>query len=672
ITVYGTPQSRYESRYADSLLRLPRDVQDTPRIIDVIPEQLLLDQQTREMADAYRFAPNVISGDGFGGTLEDYFVRGFRRSENIYRNGVALNYAGRIDPATVDSIQVFKGPSADIGRMPPGGLINVETKRPEYVRRGTVTTTFDEHGQRRGVVDLTGPAGGSLAYRVTAAAEDSDTFRDSSVDRQFISSSLIWLGGSGISLGLNHEYSRDRRDLDRGFITVPSGGSGRRIASGSPGKRFDNPDVNERDARYHLMELDLRVPLAAPAWATETKLLYVRETTDDIRVEVNSVSETGELTRTVTSNKDRKRTTGFARVQLTGELDYRIPTQLAIGTEVRQDEQAWAFVSGAHQTGGTVTNPGAYIVVNDIGNPGYIADQESRDRSYGVFAATAFDLTETLTLDLGLRYEAFSGHYSSDLPLTGESRRNESATQTAVTKGVGLLWQAASQLALFVNYADTFEPQSLFAGDSRVVNMPPEEGRQYEFGVRWRSPENRYHVTTSVFDIRQDNVVETVDGEPRLTGEVSSRGAEFSVVAAPAQGFNLRGALGVLDTEINSNNDTTHGNRPRNIPTLTGHVWASYEIQNPEHALRGLGMGAGLTHVGDRYGDNAHTWTLGSYTLVDAGLWYYLPLGERNRLRLDAGVKNLTDEQHFTASGGNFRVSPGAPRTVFASARLEF
>ncbi len=672
LVVYGTPQARYESRHADSLLRIPRDVEDIPRTIDVIPEQLLLDQQAREMADAYRFAPNVISGDGFGGTLEDYFVRGFRRSENIHRNGVPLSYSGRIDPATVDSIQVFKGPSADIGRMPPGGLINVETKRPEYARRGSVTTMFDEHGQRRGVVDLTGPAGNGFAYRVTTAAEDSDTFRDATVNRQFISSSLSWLGDNGISLDLNHEYSRDRRDLDRGFVTVPGSGSRRRIASGSPDKRFDDPNLNERDAEYHLVELDLRVPLADPAWAAETKLLYVRERSDDIRVEVNNVSETGELTRTVTSNQDREVVTTFARAQLTGDLDYRIPTRLAVGTEFRQEEQEWAFVAGSPQTGGTVNNPGAYTVVNDIDDPASISDQETRQRSYGVFAATAFDLTDTLVLDLGLRYEAFSGHYDVDLPVTGESRRNDPATQTKVTKGVGLLWQAAPRLALFANYADTFEPQSIFAGDSRVVDMPPKEGRQYEIGVRWRSPEDRYHVTTSVFDIRQDNVVETVDGEPRLAGEVSSRGAEVSVVAIPAQGFNLRGALGVLDTEISSSNDATDGNRPRNIPRFTAHVWASYEIQNPDSQLRGLGMGAGLTHVGDRYGDNAHTWSLGSYTLVDAGLWYYLPLGERTRLRLDAGVKNLTDERHFTASGGNFRVSPGAPRTVFGSARLEF
>ncbi|WP_228462451.1 STN domain-containing protein [Alloalcanivorax profundimaris] len=68
VAVTGTAQSRYESRYADSALRLPKDVADVPRSLDVIPEQLLLDQQSRELAEVFRLAPNVTVSDGYGGT----------------------------------------------------------------------------------------------------------------------------------------------------------------------------------------------------------------------------------------------------------------------------------------------------------------------------------------------------------------------------------------------------------------------------------------------------------------------------------------------------------------------------------------------------------------------------------------------------------------------------
>ncbi|MGO3862921.1 MAG: TonB-dependent receptor plug domain-containing protein [Halomonas sp.] len=232
VTVYGTLPTRYEGRYADSSMRLPKDIIDVPRTIDVIPEQFLLDQQAREMADAFRLSPNVVVGDGYGGTREQALIRGFDRNDNFYRNGVPFSHEGRIDPATIDNIQLIKGPVADIGRMSPGGIVNIETKQPQFQREHSISTTFDEHGQRRGAVDLTGPVGDSqnLAYRITGSLEDSETFRDTSVDRQFLSSALLWQGDSGVQVGFNHEYSRDRREIDRGLITVPYGDSQRRLA----------------------------------------------------------------------------------------------------------------------------------------------------------------------------------------------------------------------------------------------------------------------------------------------------------------------------------------------------------------------------------------------------------------------------------------------------------
>ena len=65
-------------------MRLPKDIIDVPRTIDVIPEQFLLDQQAREMADAFRLSPNVVVGDGYGGTREQALIRGFELATIIF------------------------------------------------------------------------------------------------------------------------------------------------------------------------------------------------------------------------------------------------------------------------------------------------------------------------------------------------------------------------------------------------------------------------------------------------------------------------------------------------------------------------------------------------------------------------------------------------------------
>ena len=50
IVVTGTAQERYDFRDTETITRTGTDLADLPRSIDVIPEQLLLDQQVRELS----------------------------------------------------------------------------------------------------------------------------------------------------------------------------------------------------------------------------------------------------------------------------------------------------------------------------------------------------------------------------------------------------------------------------------------------------------------------------------------------------------------------------------------------------------------------------------------------------------------------------------------------
>lgn len=58
----------------------------------------------------------------------------------------------------------------------------------------------------------------------------------------------------------------------------------------------------------------------------------------------------------------------------------------------------------------------------------------------------------------------------------------------------------------------------------------------------------------------------------------------------------------------------------------------------------------------------------------DTFIWYYFPAIGSTTLKVDLGVKNITDEKYYTytTSGGIYRVSVGAPGTVFGGLRLDF
>ncbi|WP_354378212.1 TonB-dependent receptor [Thalassospira sp. MBR-102] len=675
IEVIGTRQSRYDSRYAETGTMIPKDIVDIPRTIEVIPEQLLLDQHAQELEEVYRLAPNVVNMDGYGGSREDFLIRGFRRRDDIYRNGVRLKTNGRLNPSTIESVQIVKGPVAEIGQMTPGGLVNVITKKPEYNQQAYAVANFNEHGQKQIQADITGPFGlnDTLAYRITTSAEDSENFRDADIERQFLNSSLSWMTDGGSVLDFSYEYTHDERPVDRGLVTVPGTGSKRQIADVSLDTRFDQTNLNNRDATTHIWELDSSVPVFDDDWYLEGKLFYAYEQVDELRNEVVGISSTGVLTRRVQGNDDRELSTVFGRMQLRGEAEIGRPVNLVSGVEIRHQYETWTNFTGANQTGGTVSNPSSFTLVdNTSSNPLSRQYSEVEQISYGPYAQGDIHMTDDVTLTLGARYEIFDNEQSQENKLTGSLSGADPKRDGKLTKSAGLLWKPVDSLSLYASYAETFQSQNIYSGDAGTIAVfAPEEGRQYEVGAKWSGWNDRLLITGALFDIKQENVVETVNGTPELTGGIRSRGFESSVTASPVKGLNLRGSIGFLGAEILSEN-STNGNRPSNTPDMTANLWVSYEFQDAVSSLKGLGLGGGLSYVGDRYGDNNHTFDLEDYTIFDVGVWYYLPLRNESRVRFDLGVKNITDEEYYVASGGTYRVSVGNPRTVFGSVRVEF
>lgn len=666
ISIVGTPQTRYHSRIAETGSRTTNDVSAIPRSVDVIPEQLLQDQHAREMEDVYKTAPNVVLNDGYGGTREDYIIRGFRRRDDIYRDGVRLKTNSRIDPATVDSIQILKGPVADIGQMTPGGLVNIITKKPDFDTRRHVETNFDQYGEKQTSLDMTSGIGDSQewAYRLVASYEDSETFRDdSSVKRNLFSPSVSWYGQNGVNMTLNYEHGRDSRPLDRGTI-----------ASGNAVAQLDRSTVlhapfSDRDSRYDLGSLDVSVPLKSDAWRVESKLLYSDENTDEIHTEITSVNATtGALTGNVQGNTDRSLSQAFARLQLKGEFDPGLPTKLAIGAEYRRQKETWVNFTSASRAVGSLSalNLAAlnnYTVTSKT-------DRAVEQVDWGPYFQADINLSDSVVLTLGGRYETSYGSNNIKNQLTGATSLDmKYAADSHLTKSMGLMWKPVQNVMLYASYADTFQPHNYSNGDTTL--FPPEEGKQVEVGTKIGVVDDRLFVTLAAFDIQQENVVESVNGVSSLAGGQRSRGAEAAIVGSPVEGWNIRAAYGALRSEIVSDG-TTNGNRPTNVPNYTASVWSSYEFHGKDNPLEGLGLGTGVTMVGNRYGDTTHSFDLGSYTLVDVGTWYYIPLPEERQIRLDLGVKNVFDKRYYTASGGTYRIGVGDPRTVFAGVSLDF
>ena len=74
-------------------------------MVNTIPEQLVVDQKITDLNEALQNTPGISQSDGFGGTNDDFFVRGFRRN-TVYRDGFRRATNFKTNLSNVDYTQV--------------------------------------------------------------------------------------------------------------------------------------------------------------------------------------------------------------------------------------------------------------------------------------------------------------------------------------------------------------------------------------------------------------------------------------------------------------------------------------------------------------------------------------------------------------------------------------
>ncbi|MEX2515712.1 MAG: TonB-dependent receptor [Gammaproteobacteria bacterium] len=154
-----------------------RELLDTPRIITVLPKDLLEEQNITSLRDAMRNIPGISlqAGEGNPPGGDQLKIRGFNARDDLNVNGVRDlgNYFR--DPFFVEQIEVVKGPnSAYGGRGSAGGTINFVTKKPflEAFNRLEVSGGTDDY--KRAAIDINRPIDDNSAFRVNLMGHSAD------------------------------------------------------------------------------------------------------------------------------------------------------------------------------------------------------------------------------------------------------------------------------------------------------------------------------------------------------------------------------------------------------------------------------------------------------------------------------------------------------------------
>jgi len=667
IRILGTPPERFLTDPSDALTGFPVDYLELPRSIEVIPEQVLLDRKVTTLTEALRNASGITLSDGFGGTNDDFLIRGFRRNA-VYRNGFRLGSNFRVNTTNLDRIEVIKGPaSITFGQVEPGGVVNIETKRPLDQRRYYAEGRAARYEDYFGLVDVSQPIdaiGGGI--RLNASTQSAESFRDfTDIDRDFASLSLRARPFDGTTVEFNYEYRDESRPLDRGTVTLPDGQGGREIADLPRSRRLGEPFENFA-VELNILDYSIRQALGA-GWSIEGGMFHEFSDADDFQARPLQLFPDGTLARRADGSRDRDIDVLGSRLQLAGEImTGPVRHRIAIGGDYRKSSENRVFAVGETSAAFNIFDP---VFGNLSPDPLAEIPAGSDTEEYGVYIQDLIELTPRLTALAGVRFDEAEVESFFAPPVNNFT---DTGFQSETSPQLGVTWRMLDEVSLYASYAEGFLPNT--AVDETTGNVfDPEESDQIEAGVKGEFASGRVQTGLAVYRIDKENVVRVVDGVAQLVDGQRSEGLELTATGRLLPGMFITANYAYTDAEILTGPD--RGNEPRNVAEHVFNVWGSYEV--PSGPLYGLGTGLGVSVFGDRFGDDANTWELGAYELVDFSLWYNLSLPRLGALglgeaRVQFSVKNLFDEEFFPASGGDLRVNVGEPRTYIGSIAFTF
>lgn len=676
IVVTGEQEEGYVVDNATTATRTDTPLRDIPQSVQVIPQQVLEQQQVIQLRDAARNVSGVIEGSNFGNSGDAFLIRGFL-GNNILLDGIELgsrnlgtNSSFR-ETANIDRVEVLKGPASVLyGTVEPGGIINVVTKQPLASPFYEVELQAGNFGLFRPSIDLSGPLNSdrTLLYRLNAVYQNADDFRDfdQGIERVFIAPVLKWVISDNTNLTFNFEYLYDERPFDRGLTAF-----GDEVADIPFDRILSEPDdINIREQYVAGYRLEHRF---SENWQLRNAFRFIstERTTRAFQNRGNLNEATGDLARSIDDQNGTLE--GYAlQTNLIGKFSTGpINHTLLFGIDLSKETNDFDNRSAATRS-----------IIN-IFNPIYGTPRPSREelgitgnrvlfggtvKTLGLYVQDQIALADNLKLLAGGRFDLVDQDSFFTSISAGNILSDTTAQQQdeAFSPRLGIVYQPVEPLSLYASYSRSFAPNSGTTVNGDILE--PTRGTQYEIGVRGEFIERRLTANLAAYYLTKSNVAATDPNNPDFriaTGEQRSQGIELDVIGEIRPGWNIIASYAYIDAEITKDEGSLlEGNRLAGVPEHVASLSSTYEIQSG--SLQGLGFGLGLFFVGERQ-DFDNSFEVPSYLRTDASIFY-----RRNNWRAALNVRNLFNNDYIEAVETRSRITPGAPFTVIGSISIEF
>lgn len=661
---------------------------DVPQSIQIIGSEIIEQQQAIRLSEVVKNINGVYVGSARGGAQESFFSRGYDMSaNNMFKNGFRFSGGSIPEVSSLEKVEVLKGSAALLyGNVAPGGILNMVTKTPSFKKGGEIAMQMGSYSFYKPSIDIYGPLNAIIAYRFTGSYENSKSFRDNvSKERYYINPSFLFKVSNKTEIILQGDYLKDDWTPDFG--------------SGIIGKE--------------ILALPRSTYLGA-TWSTgETKQATVsglvnhnfnKDWTLNFNTSFQNFDRTSKGTERIqpATNGDWKRPLGQNKNQ-----EQIIAEQLSIQGTFKTGQVKHQLFTGVDLEN-SFTEANTFTFSPTTYGSGNVFDFENFDQGgaipnatntrivktdtnrFGIYAQDLISLTDKFKVLAGIRWSWQEALVETTDLVKNTITEGQKRKDQAFTPKLGLVYQPTKDMSLFASYSNSFTPNTGTTLDLKAIK--PSIIDQYEVGIKkdfWRGI---LSTNVTVYQITNSNLAQTAefkaDGSSNtdtslkvLSGETTSKGVEFDIVAKPIEGLNIIAGYSYNDMRYTKTSGLKgsfiEGDRLARTPANTANLSFFYTL--PSGVLKGVSVGALGNYIGKRVGG----WNnqidaslpngiydreipLKGYTTVDVSAGY-----NWKQFSILCRVSNIANVLNYTVHE-NYSVNPIAPRQVMTSLKYKF
>lgn len=713
-------------------LKYTRDLQDTPRLITVLPDDLLQEQGATTLKDALKNIPGISlqAGEGNPPAGDQFKIRGFNARDDINVNGTRDlgNYFR--DPFYIDQLEVVKGPnSAFSGRGSAGGTVNFVTKQPFAQDFNRAELSIGTDSFYRGTLDMNKVLGDNSAARINLMAHSADIpGRDIAEEERYgLYAAYTWglKGPTRLTLDFLHSRQDDLPDAGLPADRTNALGTLNGIETGMPpGLDYDNfyghtNDRKEVDvdqlglALQHsfaggtVLKNQLRLSrVHNEGWVSSPRIFVGAIGSNPTDGTVTSCTVADPCARGETKPRDQTDTginnqTDVLFNLKTGSIEHDLVAGMQLAryeyeNDRRRDTRG--PLTSLYRPSARTLGPNQSIGGTLFGTPAPDGTTYSLEtREVGLYLLDTMKLDAQWDLHAGIRWDkveatakrrGFNG-VTNPSPANNTTHKRE---DDEISYNLGLVYKLTPKASLYGAFGNAYVFSANFdrnsiqlaggAAAEAIVgagfNTPPEQIKAYELGAKWQVAKSldlgaaifRTDVTNGRLPAQAAGTTSLVDNKYHIDG--------FELLAAGdiTPQWKLYSGYAYLTSKIKAapaagiHEDYVKNQKLGNTPEHSFNVFTTYDLTPAITVGGGMQYVDSITSgVDNAAGDTTYKVRVPSYTTYD--LYAAYKFSKQTQLRLNG--YNVSDKKYISqlAEGGAQGI-PGRGRQFVLTLRHDF